>query len=224
MKDVEASEPICAKPCNTHIKEPSKQQSPQKIADKEILTSDSEDEDAFEDAQDVSDKKNAESSIGLIENCPDHKCVTLTQGQRVEVTISNIVNLSKFYVQLADSQSILDELADSMFEHYSDLEEGCGLIDHLQINQLCASQSGDDDFWYRAQVINISTVANTCELFFVDYGNSAIVAQSSVRELLPTFQALEWQCVACSLGGIHCLGDSWSQDAIDAFEELVTDR
>ena len=153
----------------------------------------------------------------------DRKCVALHRGHRVKVTVSHVISPSLFYVQRDDKLVQLDELAESMMEYYSSLAEGDGLIEDLAVGQVCASLYGEDEdkTWYRAVVQSIDADADLCELLYVDYGNCDTVPRSSVRELPAEFQTLPWQCVSCSLAGVRCQGDEWSEAVNDAFEELV---
>lgn len=156
-------------------------------------------------------------------NDESHKCVSLKLGHRQKVSICQVVSPSLFYIQL-ENHAQVDEQADAMFEHYSTLAEGDCLVEKLTVGQLCACQFGEDGSWYRAQVESVDPDSDTCTLFYVDYGNADTVALSSIRHLLPEFESLPWQSVACSLAGVRCTGEEWSEDVKTAFEELVADK
>ena len=60
------------------------------------------------------------------------------------------------------------------------------------------------------------------EVFFVDYGNTDIVADSELREAKPAFMNLEAQAIKCCLAGVSDERSSWPDDVSNSFEELVT--
>lgn len=157
----------------------------------------------------------------------DRKRVALKEGHRVKVTVSHVISPSLFYVQCDDSLTRLDELAENLLEHYSSLAEGDGLIENLAVGQVCASLFGEDEdkCWYRAVVQSVDANADSCELLYVDYGNSDTVPRSSVRELPAEFQTMLWQCVSCSLAGVRCQeGGEWTEEVNDAFEDLAASK
>ncbi|XP_076440382.1 uncharacterized protein LOC143279929 [Babylonia areolata] len=153
----------------------------------------------------------------------DRKHVALEHGHRIRVTVSHVTSPSLFYVQRDDLLGRLEEMSDAMFEHYSSLAEEDGVIESLAVDQLCACPFGEDGSWYRATVQRVDSEADTCDLFYMDYGNSDTVSKSSVRELLAEFEALPWQCVSCSLAGVSCQGD-WNDQAAAAFENMVASK
>ncbi|KAK7099992.1 fap1 adhesin-like [Littorina saxatilis] len=183
-----------------------------------LLTSPSAGENASAIADQTQDSEEAALHM-------DRQSMTLPQGHRVKVTISHVDSPSSFCVQ-RDKVSQLDELSEAMLEHYSSLAEGDGLIENLFVGQLCASLFGEEEekAWYRAQVRSIDEDTDTCKLFYVDYGNTDSVPRSSVRELLPKFKELPWQCVSCSLAGVRCSADEWSEEVKTAFEDMAAGK
>nr|KAG5696920.1 hypothetical protein BaRGS_015884 [Batillaria attramentaria] len=153
----------------------------------------------------------------------ERKSSTLMVG-RQKVTVGHMVSPSLFYVQREDQQSEVDKQLDAMFEHYSSLAEGDGLVEHPTVGQLCASQFGEDGSWYRACIRSVDKETDTLTLFYVDYGNTEMVPASSVRLLLPEFETLPWQAVACSLAGVRCQGDEWTEEVKAAFSELIAEK
>ncbi|XP_078132966.1 ATP-dependent RNA helicase TDRD9 isoform X2 [Sander vitreus] len=98
----------------------------------------------------------------------------------------------------------------------------------LYPNLLCLapySESSDQSLYYRARVLHIR--GNTVEVFFLDFGNSAVVACKSLRELPSDllshqFQAQEFQVIGiCPSAQSIILGNQWSSRARDRFITLV---
>ncbi|XP_054469828.1 ATP-dependent RNA helicase TDRD9 [Anoplopoma fimbria] len=98
----------------------------------------------------------------------------------------------------------------------------------LYPNLLCLapySEMKEQNMYYRAKILHMRV--NTVEVFFLDFGNTAVVSCSSLRELPSDllshpFQAQEFQVV-----GMHpsarsiILGNQWSSQARDRFITLV---
>ncbi|KAF1374862.1 hypothetical protein PFLUV_G00233470 [Perca fluviatilis] len=98
----------------------------------------------------------------------------------------------------------------------------------LYPNLLCLapySEISDQSLYYRAKVLHIR--GNTVEVFFLDFGNSAVVACKSLRELPSDllshpFQAQEFQVIGiCPSAQSIILGNQWSSRARDRFITLV---
>uniref|UniRef100_A0A8C9XHK6 ATP-dependent RNA helicase TDRD9 n=1 Tax=Sander lucioperca TaxID=283035 RepID=A0A8C9XHK6_SANLU len=98
----------------------------------------------------------------------------------------------------------------------------------LYPNLLCLapySEISDQSLYYRARVLHIR--GNTVEVFFLDFGNSAVVACKSLRELPSDllshpFQAQEFQVIGiCPSAQSIILGNQWSSRARDRFITLV---
>ncbi|XP_034432345.1 ATP-dependent RNA helicase TDRD9 isoform X2 [Hippoglossus hippoglossus] len=87
------------------------------------------------------------------------------------------------------------------------------------------SEVNEQSAYYRAKILHIR--GNTVEVFFLDFGNTAVVACSSLRELpsdlLPyPFQAHEFQVSGMRPSAQSIiLGNQWSSRARDRFRTLV---
>ncbi|KAA8582197.1 hypothetical protein FQN60_008937 [Etheostoma spectabile] len=101
----------------------------------------------------------------------------------------------------------------------------------LYPNLLCLapySEISDQSLYYRAKVQYMR--GNTVEVFFLDFGNSAVVACSSLMELPSDllshpFQAQEFQVIGiCPSAQSIILGNQWSSRARDRFITLVKGR
>ena len=51
--------------------------------------------------------------------------------------------------------------------------------------QICAAQYDEDKRWYRGSVTSVNDTSRTCEVLFIDYGNTAVVKFTSLRKDLP---------------------------------------
>ncbi|XP_044230330.1 ATP-dependent RNA helicase TDRD9 [Thunnus albacares] len=101
----------------------------------------------------------------------------------------------------------------------------------LYPNLLCLapySEINEQSMYYRAKILHMR--GNTVEVFFLDFGNTAVVACSSLRELPSDllshpFQAQEFQVIGMRPSAQSIiLGNQWSSRARDRFITLVKGR
>ena len=62
------------------------------------------------------------------------------------------------------------------------------------------------------------------EVRFVDYGNCERVAKNAIRAVKPEFMTLPKQALHCSLNGVMCNNDSWTERQVQRFTSLVLDK
>uniref|UniRef100_A0A665WHP3 ATP-dependent RNA helicase TDRD9 n=1 Tax=Echeneis naucrates TaxID=173247 RepID=A0A665WHP3_ECHNA len=98
----------------------------------------------------------------------------------------------------------------------------------LYPNLLCVapySELNEQSLYYRAKILHMR--GNTVEVFFLDFGNAAVVASSSLRELpsdllIHPFQAQEFQLIGIRPSAQSIImGNQWSSRARDRFIMLV---
>ncbi|KAM7403060.1 hypothetical protein PAMA_003810 [Pampus argenteus] len=101
----------------------------------------------------------------------------------------------------------------------------------LYPNLLCLApypEISEQSMYYRAKILHMR--GNTVEVFYLDFGNTAVVACSSLKELPSDllshpFQAQEFQVIGiCPSAQSIILGDQWSSRARDRFITLVKGR
>ncbi|XP_015229695.1 PREDICTED: putative ATP-dependent RNA helicase TDRD9 [Cyprinodon variegatus] len=90
------------------------------------------------------------------------------------------------------------------------------------------SESNEESLYYRAKILHIS--GNNVEVFFLDFGNTAVVSSSSLRELpsdllSEPYQAWEFQVVGMRPSAQSIiLGNQWSSRARDCFITMVKNQ
>ncbi|XP_076081099.1 tudor and KH domain-containing protein-like [Mytilus galloprovincialis] len=72
---------------------------------------------------------------------------------------------------------------------------------------------------YRAKVMGVE--GDTLDLLYVDYGDSGYLPYNKVRRLRSEFEALPFQAIECNLAYVKPVGDTWSDDSIEVFDELT---
>lgn len=69
-----------------------------------------------------------------------------------------------------------------------------------------------------------SVSANSLDVTFVDFGNSATLSTANVRPILTNFMKLPAQVFVCSLADIKPKEKSWTPKAIEQFQNLALDQ
>ncbi|XP_019875446.2 tudor and KH domain-containing protein homolog [Aethina tumida] len=139
-----------------------------------------------------------------------------------EVYVSAVVTPSKFWVQIVGPKaSELDMLVEEMTEYYNKEDNrNLHVLDSVKVGDLVAGIFQYDNKWYRAEVISVNETENSADLYYVDYGDQDTVNISKVYELRTDFLSLNFQAIQCHLAKVLPVGDDWTTEAIDKFEEL----
>ncbi|RUS71412.1 hypothetical protein EGW08_020825 [Elysia chlorotica] len=119
-----------------------------------------------------------------------------------DVGVSHIDNFSSIYVVSTDNdcQAKLAELMMSL----NQVAESLPLVSQPGLGSLCAACFSEDGIWYRARIVTLVS-ATSCEVHFVDYGNSEETLISQLRQLTgdDSFMELPAQAVRCCLVGFE---------------------
>ncbi|XP_038584819.1 ATP-dependent RNA helicase TDRD9 isoform X1 [Micropterus salmoides] len=144
------------------------------------------------------------------------------------VNITEVVDVGHFWGFQADEASLERQRHLTAEINQRTL---CALTMSLYPNLLCLapySEINDSSLFYRAKILHMR--GNTVEVFFLDFGNTAVVACSSLRELPSDllshpFQAQEFQVTGMRPSAESIiLGNQWSSRARDRFITLVKGR
>ena len=102
-------------------------------------------------------------------------------------------------------------------------------IEDVQIGTLVAGYFNNSS-WHRAEVKGFKSVQQyptdptdpLVDVFFVDFGDSDYLKLSELRKLPQRFHELPLQAIECSLDDLALNENetSWSDDAVDYFEEI----
>ncbi|XP_045476871.1 tudor and KH domain-containing protein homolog isoform X2 [Harmonia axyridis] len=138
-----------------------------------------------------------------------------------QVYVSALVDPSKFWVQIVGPKATeLDRLVEDMTEFYNDYEnKSLHFLNTIKKGNLVAAIFKYDKKWYRAEVVSVNNVKKEAELHYVDYGDTDFVSFGNIMELRTDFLRLHFQAIECYLDGVEPVGDKWSEEAVDNFEE-----
>lgn len=145
--------------------------------------------------------------------------------QLLPLVVGQIVNPSKFYVQVASEYDKLNEMMDSLDNFYaldsnsSELSlEGCEVC----VGDLVAVP-WTDNMWYRGKVMGMKDLT-TLKVFYIDYGSAADVKRNQARLLAPQFMNLPSQAMLAKLSGLlPADGKKWSGSSTKRMLRLTKD-
>ncbi|XP_074643884.1 protein tudor-like [Tubulanus polymorphus] len=145
--------------------------------------------------------------------------LNIASGSKLRVTIGNIKTPSQFWVQLAESGTVIEEMNVKLFEFYESCDKTV-FIEQPEIGQVCAAKFFEDGNWYRAIVKSFND--EKIEVFFVDYGNTAKV--DHVYQLKPSYLQTPAQAIECFHLCLKSQKGAWTDEAVSCFSELVADK
>ncbi|XP_044268321.1 maternal protein tudor-like isoform X2 [Tribolium madens] len=134
-----------------------------------------------------------------------------------QVVLSHTDSPSDFYLQLAESIGVIEELQARIQEQIPEMAD----IENPVIGALCAAPYTVDQQWYRAQVLDADSDITTVR--FVDYGNTDVLDNHTTRvKTLPTdLLSLEVHATRCRLK-IKPIDEEWTTVASERFEQLAS--
>ncbi|NXF47885.1 TDR15 protein, partial [Oceanites oceanicus] len=160
------------------------------------------------------------------ENIP--KLISLPQrdiqvNSEVAGYISHMNSPSSFYVQLAEDESLIIQLAEELNESIMNIgNENC--LGELMVGDLIVAQHDTDCFYYRA-VIKTLQLGNTFEVEFIDYGNAAVVSLSKICRIQKKFLTLPKLSVHCFLSRVVSVpGESWTNKSTSYFVSKINNK
>ncbi|KAK2167696.1 hypothetical protein LSH36_25g07051 [Paralvinella palmiformis] len=142
-------------------------------------------------------------------------------ADQMKVFVSAIEHPEHFWIQVLGSNSTqLDKMITEMTEYYSKENNlQASQVSDLKVDDIVAAPFANDNNWYRARVIGIQ--GESIDLYYVDFGDSEILPKDRVKSLRSDFFNLPHQALECKLAGVKPTGDTWSEEAIDVFQELT---
>lgn len=170
--------------------------------------------------------KSADGASKIVES-PKAEKMSPIPGQPespFEIYVSAMVDPSRFWVQIVGPKATeLDCLVEEMTEYYGKIENrALHVLDEVKEGDLVAATFLYDKKWYRAEVLKIietESAETQAELYYVDYGDTDTVSCKDLYELRTDFLRLHFQAIECFLARVEPNGESWSEEAVDRFEE-----
>ncbi|KAM6138236.1 tudor domain-containing protein 15 [Phoenicopterus ruber ruber] len=137
--------------------------------------------------------------------------------------ISHTNSPSSFYVQLAEDENLIIQLAEELNESMANI--GCeNCLDELTVGDLIVAEHDPDCFYYRAVVKTLKS-GNSFEVEFIDYGNAAVVSLSKICRIQTKFLTLPRLSVHCFLSRVESVPDeSWTNESTSYFVSEINNK
>lgn len=131
-------------------------------------------------------------------------------GRLVSVLVTHVDPSSgNFFVQINDEAAKLDNLMAEIEQNVLSGRAKPPKASEIAVGCIYIVQYVEDSRWYRARVLGANMADQSCEVFFLDYGNTEIVPLTCVRNAEDRFCELPPQSFECELEGLdHLQGDS----------------
>lgn len=140
-----------------------------------------------------------------------------SEGSNVNVNISCIESLQKFWCQTRENAESLGLLMQALQRHYA--------FTHPQplVESICVARNPSDGLWYRAKII-ASHYSPLVDVRFIDYGQTQKVPLKDVRPIDPDFLRLNAQAFQCCLFNPNDPTNAsvtWSECELGEFRKFV---
>ncbi|KAM3871171.1 tudor domain-containing 6 [Diretmus argenteus] len=140
-------------------------------------------------------------------------------GSAVNVKISCIESLGKFWCQTADDSEALGRLMQDMQAHYASSPT------QPPVESICVARHLDNGMWYRAKIIS-KDLTPLVDVRFIDYGETQRVPIQDLRPIDPGFLQLNAQAFQCCLYNLTCPANptavTWRDGALVEFQKFVS--
>ncbi|KAF8782794.1 Tudor domain-containing protein 1 [Argiope bruennichi] len=138
------------------------------------------------------------------------------------VYVSHVVSPSEFYCQVEEESTKLQIMMKSIEDTYCNLNDNEMKVHDLAVDSPCCAMFQEDESWYRAQIKEIGP--ETCNVYFIDYGNTDTVPISKIKELQREFFNLPPQAIRCKSYNVSPKSGSWSDEDIETFREMTLEK
>ncbi|XP_066211537.1 tudor domain-containing protein 1 [Saccopteryx leptura] len=148
------------------------------------------------------------------------RTIELPVNKTIQASILEIRNPNLFYAlpnEMPEYQEKLGVLAAELLEHCS--AQKSQLAYRPTVGDACCAQYTDDDFWYRAIVLEASEAE--VRVIYADYGNVETLPLHRVRPIAAGLLELPFQVLQCSFEGLTELNGSCSQLVIELLKNFI---
>uniref|UniRef100_UPI0037E8FF29 tudor domain-containing 6-like n=1 Tax=Semicossyphus pulcher TaxID=241346 RepID=UPI0037E8FF29 len=147
-----------------------------------------------------------------------HDDDVFTVGRSINVKVSCIESLQKFWCRATENSDSLRFLMQDLQNHYASI--------HPQplVESICVARNPDNNMWYRARIM-ASHHSPVVDVRFIDYGQTRKVPLRDVRPIDPAFLRLNAQAFQCCLFNLKNTSNPMTVTGSDAalaeFEKFV---
>ncbi|XP_009991272.1 PREDICTED: tudor domain-containing protein 15-like, partial [Tauraco erythrolophus] len=137
--------------------------------------------------------------------------------------ICHVNSPSSFYIQLAEDENLIRQLAEELNESVVNIgHKNC--LDELMVGDLVVAEHDTGCFYYRAAIKTVK-LGNSFEVEFIDYGNAAILSPSKICRIQKKFLTLPRLSVHCFLSKVKSVPDeSWINKSTSYFVSEISNK
>ncbi|KAJ9060508.1 hypothetical protein DSO57_1030164 [Entomophthora muscae] len=142
------------------------------------------------------------------------------QAERVRVGISDMVDGSKFSIQIIGPElKELDRLMSELKIHHSSVSSASF---SPKVGSLCSAQFSLDNQWYRAKVRKLNGT-KSAEVVYLDFGNAETVPLSRLRPLPEKLSKLKPQAIEARFAYLRVPGieEDYGPEAYDIIRDMI---
>ncbi|CAH1253582.1 TDRD6 [Branchiostoma lanceolatum] len=145
------------------------------------------------------------------------------EGMYQDVFVTDATDPDVFWCQLLSSTEELNTLMEDMSKHYSQLNQEEEALHTCGLEVPCVAKYTLDEQWYRAVITGVCKSGDV-EVRFVDYGNAELVSRVNVKAIKVKYMQLPVQAIQCSLLGVLCKNDMWTERQMQQFSQMVLEK
>ncbi|XP_066272832.1 uncharacterized protein [Branchiostoma lanceolatum] len=145
------------------------------------------------------------------------------EGMYQDVFVTDATDPDVFWCQLLSSAEELNTLMEDMNKHYSQLNQEEEALHTCGLEVPCVAKYTLDEQWYRAVITGVCKSGDV-EVRFVDYGNAELVSRVNVKAIKLKYMQLPVQAIQCSLLGVLCKNDMWTERQMQQFSQMVLEK
>lgn len=141
--------------------------------------------------------------------------------EHLEVYVSASENPNHFWIQILGVRSLqLDKLIEEMNRFYSCENPTDQKVEAVVVGDIVAAPYRDHGTWNRAKVLG-ALPSGLIDLYYVDFGDNGELPRDSLRRMRSDFLSLPFQAIECNLAGVKPKGESWTDAALNDFDQLT---
>ncbi|XP_035667114.1 uncharacterized protein LOC118409857 isoform X3 [Branchiostoma floridae] len=145
------------------------------------------------------------------------------EGSYQDVFVTDATDPDVFWCQLLSSAEELNTLMEDMNKHYSQLNQEEEALHTCGLGVPCVAKYTLDEQWYRAVITGVCKSGDV-EVRFVDYGNADFISRVNVKAIKLKYMQLPVQAIQCSLLGVLCKNDMWTERQMQQFTQMVLEK
>ncbi|KAI1896679.1 hypothetical protein AGOR_G00097240 [Albula goreensis] len=141
--------------------------------------------------------------------------------EHLEVYVSAVENPQHFWIQILGVRSLqLDKLTAEMNRFYSNGTQTEQKVHAVVVGDIVAAPYRDHGTWNRARVLGVLE-NGLVDVYYVDFGDNGELPPESLRPMRSDFLSLPFQAIECSLAGVRPAGETWTEEALNDFDQLT---